>query len=313
MDNFLLDNLAAASWNYPFCIHPLRLPEITAADIHADVLRLDKLHPVVSGNKWFKLKGHLQKALRRSPSSILTFGGAWSNHIIATAYAAQQTGVPSIGIIRGERPPVLSATLQSAAVYGMHLEFISRAAYAEKGGPAFQQDLTTRFPGVYIIPEGGAGTAGIKGSEYILREIPAAHYTHILCAVGTGTMLLGLAGAASPGQEVLGIPVLKGMNDVSAINRDYPSATPRLIPHYHFGGYARLSQELLDSMNRLYRDAGIPTDFVYTGKLFYGVLDMIRRHFFPPHSRLLIVHSGGLQGNRSLPRGTLDFQDLSNI
>jgi len=307
MDKFLLDNLTTTSWNYPFFIHPLQLPEITAADIHADVLRLDLLHPVVSGNKWFKLKGHLQKALPHSPSSLLTFGGAWSNHIIATAYAAQQTGIPSIGIIRGERPPLLSATLQSAAGYGMHLEFISRTAYAEKDSPAFQQDLTIRFPGAYIIPEGGAGIAGINGSGHILREIPATHYTHIFCAVGTGTMLLGLAAAASPGQEVLGIPVLKGMNDLSTINRDHPFAPPRLIPHYHFGGYARLSQELLDSMNRLYRDAGIPTDFVYTGKLFYGVLDMVRRHLFPAHSRLLIVHSGGLQGNRSLPPGTLDF------
>jgi 1-aminocyclopropane-1-carboxylate deaminase len=317
MDKFLLDNLMAESWNYPSLIQPVRLPETTTADIHLDVLRLDTLHPIVSGNKWFKLKGHLQAALSQSqatprqfPSSILTFGGAWSNHIIATAYAAQQAGIRSIGIIRGERPPVFSATLDAAAACGMRLEFISRNQYLQKDSQAFLGELGDRFPGAYIIPEGGAGMPGIKGSEYILRTNDTSRYSHILCAVGTGTMLLGLAAAATPEQEIIGIPVLKGINDLSALSRNGTPAQQsrcRILPHWHFGGYARLSQELLDFMNRFYRDTGIPSDFVYTGKLFYAVMDMARQYLFPPGSRLLVIHSGGLQGNRSLSPGVLDF------
>jgi 1-aminocyclopropane-1-carboxylate deaminase len=202
--------------------------------------------------------------------------------------------------------------LEAAAACGMHLEFISRTAYKEKDSPAFLQGLKDRFPGVYIIPEGGAGIAGILGSEYILRINDTTSYSHILCAVGTGTMFLGLTVASAPQQEIIGIPVLRGIDDLSAISREGlpppgKRARCRIIPHYHFGGYARLSEELLAFMNRFYHDTGIPSDFVYTGKLFYAVLDMIRQHLFPAHSRLLIVHSGGLQGNRSLLPAVLDF------
>jgi 1-aminocyclopropane-1-carboxylate deaminase len=369
MDNFLLDDLMAGSWDYPSFIQPVTLPEITTAGVDVSVLRLDTLHPVVSGNKWFKLKGHLQTAfhiasasspspqLNSSPSSqlnaspspqlspppsplpgsppasLLTFGGAWSNHIIATAYAAQSAAIPSIGVIRGERPPILSATLEAAISCGMHLEFISRQQYAEKDSPASLREWADRYPGVYIIPEGGAGLPGIRGSEQILRAIDTTPYSHILCAVGTGTMFMGLAAAAAPGQEIIGIPVLKGINDLSALfpnglpalfanksSSALPNGLPaqppdklslaprlRILPHWHFGGYARLSQELLDFMNRFHRDTGIPSDFVYTGKLFYAVMDMIRQHLFPRGSRLLVIHSGGLQGNRSLSPGVLNF------
>jgi 1-aminocyclopropane-1-carboxylate deaminase len=330
MDKFLMNNLLSDSWNYPSLIQPLSgLPEITAADLYVDVLRLDTIHPVVSGNKWFKLKGHLQIARDRSASSILTFGGAWSNHIVATAYAAQQTGIPAIGIIRGERPPALSATLEAAAGYGMQLEFVNRKTYAfltaapnrnTNPGHSPFSNLSERYPGVYIVPEGGAGEPGIHGSEYILREIPAARYSHILCAIGTGTMFLGLARAATSGQEIIGIPILKGLTGFSSLSaaNDLPTSlnTPanpsqqprlRIIPDYHFGGYARHPSELLDFMNRFYSDTGIPSDLVYTGKLFFAALDLVQKHFFPTRSRLLIIHSGGLQGNQSLPQGRLDF------
>jgi 1-aminocyclopropane-1-carboxylate deaminase len=302
MDKFLMNNLLSDSWSYPSLIQPLSgLPEIAAADLSADVLRLDTIHPVVSGNKWFKLKGHFQLARERSATSILTFGGAWSNHIIATAYAAQQADIPAIGIIRGERPPVLSVTLRTAASCGMQLEFVSRKRYASLTATQ-NPDLATRDPGVYIIPEGGAGNAGIHGSEFILHGIPTATYSHILCAIGTGTMFLGLARASSPEQEIIGIPVLKGLTELLSAQHRL-----RIIPDYHFGGYARHPPELLDFMNRFYRDTGIPSDLVYTGKLFYATLDLVRKHLFPARSRLLIIHSGGLQGNQSLPPGRLDF------
>jgi 1-aminocyclopropane-1-carboxylate deaminase len=309
MDNLLMDNLMNRSFNYPLSIDVLELPELAEQGISAHVLRLDKIHPVLSGNKWFKLKNHLQAAKKKSSQHIITFGGAWSNHIIAAAYAAQQAGFRAIGIIRGEKPVFLSYTLQAAADYGMLLEFISREEYKLKDDPSFLEQLAARWPGAYIIPEGGAGDLGIKGSEDILQAVDSSQYSHILCAIGTGTMYLGLVNASAPGQTIVGFPVLKGMNDLSAISPVSPEKLPycQFIPGYHFGGYARSTPELLDFMNRFYQTTGIPSDFVYTGKLFYGAMDMLQKGFFPPGSRLLLIHSGGLQGNRSLSPGVLDF------
>lgn len=298
--------------NYPSVIEQLRKKEYISRDRHVDVLRLDKLHPIVSGNKRFKLEGHLRQALISPNSTIITFGGAWSNHIVATAYAAQQLGLRSIGIIRGERPDQLSATLSDAITYGMTLNFISRKEYSQKDQPAFLQQLTGKYPGAYIIPEGGGGEAGILGCSEILRHIDSKSYTHILCAIGTGATFLGLLRAATPGQEIIGIPVLKGIYSLKDIDGDKylnpeQSARGRILPDYHFGGYARHPQQLLDFMNRFYHETGIPSDIVYTGKLFYALDDTISLDLYPPHSRLLVIHSGGLQGNRSLSPGRLDF------
>ena len=291
-------------------IERLHLPGLTAQQLLADVLRLDLLHPVVSGNKWFKLRKHLQQAPHDTP--LLTFGGAWSNHLVATAFAAKQAGRKAIGIIRGERPAALSATLQEALSYDMTLEFVSRHDYAAKAQPAFLRDLSHRYPGAYIIPEGGGGLPGIEGSGDILRLVDTSTYTHILCAVGTGTTWLGLVRTAGPRTTVLGIPVLKGMTSVADIDKEAllrpdERERARLMPGFQFGGYARHPPELLDFMNNFYRRSGIPTDIVYTGKLFYALWKIVDSHFFPAHSRLLIIHSGGLQGNRSLRPGTLIF------
>jgi 1-aminocyclopropane-1-carboxylate deaminase/D-cysteine desulfhydrase-like pyridoxal-dependent ACC family enzyme len=296
----------------PVPIDTVDLPELAQRRIGLDILRLDKIDPVISGNKWFKLKGHLHLAGRMAADHLVTFGGAWSNHIIATAYAAKLAGIPVTGIIRGEKPRILSDTLLAASGYGMHLEFISRESYAAKLKPAFLQDLGIRYPGAYIIPEGGAGTAGITGCEDILNGVDQARYSHILCAIGTGTMYLGLVNAAACGQEIIGIPVLKGLDNLSAIGQEGLPGPEKLNyckinTHYHFGGYARKSDELLDFMNRFFQRTRIPSDFVYTGKLFFAALDMINKDLFPPGSSLLLIHSGGLQGNRSLPPGVLDF------
>jgi 1-aminocyclopropane-1-carboxylate deaminase len=291
---------------------PLEWPGLAPKNISADVLRLDRLHPVISGNKWFKLKGYLREALQSPGQPVITFGGPWSNHLIAAAYATRQQGLPAIGIVRGERPPVLSATLTAAAACGMQLEFIPRREYAKKEEPGFLRQLTDRFPGAYIIPEGGAGPIGIKGSEDILRIGDTSQYTHILCAVGTGTTLIGLIRAAGPGQVVIGIPVLKGFDEWTAIDAHNfltreQKAGARLLTGYHFGGYARHPPELLEFMNRWYKETGVPSDIVYTGKLFFALWDSLRLGLFPAGSRLLVIHSGGLQGNLSLPSGILDF------
>jgi 1-aminocyclopropane-1-carboxylate deaminase len=298
--------------NRPPTIQRLQVPEITEYQLTVDVLRLDLLHPVISGNKWFKLKAHLALALRSPGCPIITFGGAWSNHLVATAYAAKQAGLTAIGIVRGERPAKPSATLQDAESYGMQLEFISRQAYVQKMDPAFIDQLSRRFPGAYIIPEGGGGMPGVNGSGEILLQTDNRCYTHIVCAIGTGATWLGLIRAAGTGHRIIGVPVLKGSGTIAAIDREGllgPEEFSRagLLTGFHFGGYARHPRHLLDFMNRLYHDTGIPTDIVYTGKLFYAALTAAGQGFFPARSRLLIIHSGGLQGNRSLPPGQLDF------
>jgi 1-aminocyclopropane-1-carboxylate deaminase len=292
-------------------LQSLPSPDGASRNISIDVLRLDRLHPVISGNKWFKLKGYFQQAQQLSSDTIITFGGAWSNHLIATACAASQAGLNAIGFVRGERPPMLSATLSSALRYGMHLQFISRQEYAEKTGTNFIHQLSLRYPGAYIIPEGGAGLVGIRGSEEILETVDGSGYTHIVCAIGTGTMFLGLVRASREGQTVVGVSVLKGVDplsttDVSILSQEQ-KARSRVLNGYHFGGYARHPGELLHFMNDFFQRTRVPSDIVYTGKLFFAVEDLIRHNYFPTSSNILVIHSGGLQGNLSLQPGILDF------
>jgi len=279
-------------------------------EIVVDVLRLDLIHPVISGNKWFKLQGHWPR-IPQASGTVITFGGAWSNHLIATACAAHHSGIRSVGIVRGEAPRELSPTLRAARDYGMRLEFIRRSDYAARNDPALLAELSARYPGAYIIPEGGGGPPGIQGCAGILRTIDCTRYTHICCAVGTGAMFLGLALSARPEQYVIGIPVLKGVDPLAVPDACLLSPAQRTrsqtLSGYHFGGYARHPAVLLEFMNGLYRDTGIPTDIVYTGKLFFAIRDAVAHNIFPPFANLLLIHSGGLQGNRSLAPGTLQF------
>ncbi len=285
----------------------IHLPEPDTRNIVLDVLRLDKIDPVISGNKWFKLKYYLQEAIQHPQKPLLTFGGAWSNHIVATAAAANKTSLKSIGIIRGERPAILSGALLSAADLGMQLVFKSRQEYNQKKDPAFIKKLMEEYGDPLIIPEGGAGEPGIKGAAEIGALADISQYTHLICAVGTGTLLRGLIAGSLPGQQIIGIPVLKGFgNQLPAI---VTGQQPRvhILPDYHFGGYAKKDELLLAFMNQLYAETGMPTDFVYTGKLFFSIIDLIKKGYFPNNSRLLAIHSGGLQGNNSLLPGTLIF------
>jgi 1-aminocyclopropane-1-carboxylate deaminase/D-cysteine desulfhydrase-like pyridoxal-dependent ACC family enzyme len=270
-------------------------------NVQLDVLRLDKIHPVISGNKWFKLKYHLDNFNAGNYKGILTFGGAWSNHIVATACACYLQKIKCAGIIRGEKPLQFSSSLLEAANYEMDLKFISREKYSHKNSDAFLEPIKKEFPGYYIVPEGGAGKEGEKGAGEILQYADGNNYTHIACAIGTGTMYNGLKQAASPAQDILGIIVLKGWKEESKQDK------ARLFLNYHFGGYAKYDQTLLDFMNDLFRLTYIPTDFVYTGKLAYAIFDLVKKDQFVPGSKILMIHSGGLQGNSSLQKGSLIF------
>lgn len=289
-------------------INVQRLRSFSAKDMPVDVLRLDSIHPVVSGNKWFKLQYYLQDAIAQRKNTIATFGGAWSNHIVAAAFAAKASGLQSIGFIRGDQHVARSETLQQAAAYGMKLSFVDRETYRDKASVINAHP----DPGIYWIMEGGYGELGSKGAAGILSSADTSSYTHILCAVGTGTMLSGLVRAALPGQNIMGISVLKNNSGIEAAIRSLLGSAQRHQPFsinhdYHFGGYARHPAELIRFMIGLWETEQLPTDIVYTSKLLFAARDLLLKNHFPMRARILLVHSGGLQGNHSLPPGTLPF------
>lgn len=280
---------------------------LQAKHVLLHVLRLDCIHPVISGNKWFKLKYHLSKAAAEGYNTITTAGGAYSNHIAATAFACRTAGIHAIGMIRGERPPVLSPTLERAMADGMQLEFISRNLFRDK------TILQQAFPQSYFIPEGGYSTEGAMGAMEITGYCSdPEQYTHLVCAVGTGTMMAGLVRAATNNQKVIGISVMRGntalKQQVAALlgpedlGKDYS-----IEQGYHFGGYAKHPPELLQFMNDTWNTWQLPTDIVYTSKTLFAIFDMLKNKRLPPRSKILMIHSGGLQGNLSLGDGVLLF------
>ena len=303
-------------------IQPIELPDVTKANIESlrdplfvqsgitvDVMRLDKIHAVLSGNKWFKLRYYLEDAVEQQKKGIITFGGAYSNHLVATACACHMAGLNSIGFIRGEEPANFSPSLQDAQKYGMKFHFVSRSMF--KSDELFAR-VVSQNEDYLVVEEGGRGRIGIRGAEEVLALQPTQQYTHIICAVGTGTTLSALVNKALPAQKVIGIPVLKldakAGNTISAyVSENTHQHNFSFDYRFHFGGYAKKSPDLIAFMNSLYESTGIRTDFVYTGKVFYSVFQMTRERFFTLGSKILIIHTGGLQGNRSLPEQTLAF------
>ena len=284
-------------------------PAFEKAGVGVDVLRLDKIHTIVSGNKWFKLKHYLAEVIQTGKKGIITLGGPYSNHLLATAFACRQSGFSSVGIVRGHKPAVYSETLKDAQSFGMVLQFIASENYTDS---EFIKHIQQSYPDFLSVAEGGRGELGIKGAKEILHLVMPNRYSHVICAVGTGTMMTGIVNSCIRNQLVVGIPVVKlSHHNASTIyelignNSDYNNFILRY--DYHFGGYAKKTTNLIHFMNRLFDQHQIPTDFVYTGKLFYATMDLIESGFFDRRSKILLVHSGGLQGNRSLPEGTLHF------
>lgn len=277
-------------------------------NIFLDILRTDLLHPVVSGNKWFKLKYHVQDALAKHFDTILTFGGCFSNHIVATAFACKQAGLKAIGIIRGEQESAgKSHTLQQAVSYGMQLHFVSREQFRDK------EAIKKEFKNIYHVNEGGYGILGAKGAGEMLTGIPDHHrYDHIVLATGTGATMAGIVEQALPYQKITGVSVMKNNRSLDSEMRALLSESSLhknyAISHrYHFGGYARKSEELLLFMNEFYMETKVPTDFVYTAKACYALKEMIVQGDIPGGSQVLFIHTGGLQGNLSLPKSKLIF------
>ena len=291
----------------PITIDPLT--SLSSSTVEARMLRLDKLHPIVSGNKWFKLRYYIEEAISQSCSTIASFGGPYSNHLVALAYVAKENNVKSIGYVRASKEDTVTLSLQEAQAYGMQLEFIGRTNFQEIKNNLLKtnQHNSVDNNSTYFIDEGGYGSIGAKGAATILNE-HCKHYTTIIAAVGTGTMLAGLINAAEAHQEIIGIPVLKNENTIEdeikslLINK---AASFSLLHNFHQGGYAKTNPALFDFMNQLWTLEKIPTDIVYTGKLLMAVDSLLKEKYFKAGSKILVIHSGGLQGNRSLPLGTL--------
>jgi 1-aminocyclopropane-1-carboxylate deaminase len=283
--------------------------------ISVDILRLDKVHPVVSGNKLFKLHYFLQEAQQSVHKHIITFGGAYSNHLAATAFACRELGVKSTGIIRGEMAATLPHTLQQCREMGMQLQFVSRAMYAGKESDTFGQWLKEQYGPHLLVPEGGYHPMGAKGAAMIMNHMPQSSYSHIACSVGTATTVAGLISAAGKNQLVMGFCALKGMTDIDTrlnylLDGRYDPAAFIPVHDYCFAGYAKKDPAVFSFMNRVWQQQRIPTDFVYTAKMLYGVYDLVDNDFFTPGNRILCLHTGGLQGNLSLPVETLTFGNI---
>lgn len=278
-------------------LQAIDLPGLRSAGISLSIKREDLLFPELSGNKYRKLKYNLAHARQAGHHTLITFGGAYSNHIHATAAAGRVHGLRTIGLIRGEELGglPLNPTLQFARDQGMELVFIPREQYRRKEDPTFLRETLDRYGPACILPEGGTNERAILGCAEILGEADRG-FTHICCPVGTGGTLAGLARSAGEGQRVQGYPALSAPAFEAGLRRWIPGSHWELIPDYHFGGYARVSASLVRFINAFRRDTGIPLDPVYTGKMLYGILEEARLGRFPEGSRILAIHTGGLQG-----------------
>ncbi|MCH7401309.1 1-aminocyclopropane-1-carboxylate deaminase/D-cysteine desulfhydrase [Belliella kenyensis] len=269
--------------------------------ISITIKRLDMVHPLASGNKFYKLKYNLEAAKTEKKQCILTFGGAYSNHIYATAAACQAEGIRAIGIIRGEAHHPLNPTLHAASAMGMHLEYIDREKYREKKDPIFHQQLMEKLGDCYVLPEGGTNAFAIQGTAEILTENDE-DFTHICTAIGTGGTFAGLAKSIKENQTLLGYSSLKGefihqeIKDLLENHNILPLGNARVIEDYHFGGYGKIKPELLDFVRWFYKEFNIPIEPIYTAKMIFGILDQLQKSEFPKGSKILILHTGGLQG-----------------
>lgn len=267
------------------------------------IKREDLLHPIISGNKFRKLKYNIQEAKRLGHATLLTFGGAFSNHILAVAGAGAEFGFKTIGVIRGEELECKineNPTLAQAQELGMQFYFVSRAAYRDKEQPSFVSHLHEKYGNFYLVPEGGTNDFAIKGCEEILTDTDKEYFTHIICAVGTGGTISGLINSSSEKQQIIGFSSLKGAF-LSEVIRNFVSKTNWSInDNYHFGGYGKVTDELIQFLNSFYSQTAIPLDPVYTGKMVFGILDWIEKGYFPPNAKILMIHTGGLQGIKGM-------------
>jgi 1-aminocyclopropane-1-carboxylate deaminase len=287
----------------------LKKPELTLLNdslfeernVKVYVLRLDLIHPFISGNKWYKLKYNIEEFNRQGAGYLVTFGGAFSNHIVATAAAGKEFEIKTIGIIRGEElNPNSNKVLQFAANCGMQLVFVSRDEYRnlkQNSNAVIDKlvyELRTTSSELFIIPEGGSNEFALRGCEEIGKEI-SIPFDYVVVACGTGMTLAGIAKSLNKNQEAIGVSVLHGE---SFLDKDVAgwsgSDSFKVIHDYHFGGYAKSNGELETFCNDFFFKQRIKIEPIYTGKLFFGLYDLVRNDFFPQGKTIVAIHSGGI-------------------
>ncbi len=282
----------------------ITLPILEEKKVSLFIKREDLIHQFISGNKFRKLKYNITEAKKLKKKSLLTFGGAFSNHIVATAVAGKLNGLKTVGVIRGEElgknlkeTLANNATLREAHNNGMKLQFVTREIYRQKTSFGFIEKLKNRWGDFYLVPEGGTNCLAVNGCEEILTE-EDKDFDYICASVGTGGTLAGLINSAKKKkQKILGFPALKG-NFLSDEIKKYTikKGNWSLIKDYHFEGYAKYNSELIDFINDFKKQTGVLLDPVYTGKMLFGILDLIKKDQFPENSKILAIHTGGLQG-----------------
>ena len=295
-------NFSLKGYNYSeIPIVEIKTPLVETAGLCLLVKREDLIHPEVSGNKWRKLKYNLIEAEIQNCSTLLTFGGAYSNHIFATAAAGKIFNFKTIGIIRGEKPKKLNPTLQYAKETGMQFHFVSRSDYRDK------KSLLTRLPintaSIYVLPEGGTNSLAMKGCSEMVKETDNHSNIDYWCvACGTGGTLAGMITTLLPGQKAIGFSVLKGdflKEEIENLLLAYDDSAYdnwSVNTDYHFGGYAKFDENLIRFINEFKRTHQIRLDPIYTGKMFYGIFDLIKKDHFQRGSTIMAIHTGGQQG-----------------
>jgi len=287
----------------------IELPLLKEKGVELFMKREDEIHPFVSGNKFRKLKYNLTEAKNKKKDTLLTFGGAFSNHIVATAVAANLNGFKSIGIIRGEELAsdlketlAENATLREAKKNGMTFKFISRTVYRDKENADFLNSLKTEFGDFYLIPEGGTNPLAVKGCQEILTNQDII-FDYICVAVGTGGTISGVINSLQSHQECIGFPALKGdfLNNEIKKHAHFHDNW-KLQTDYDFGGYAKYNETLIRFMNDFKSQMNILLDPIYTGKMMFGILDLVRNDYFSPNTKILAIHTGGLQGLKGFNR-----------
>lgn len=278
------------------------LPFTFPQGIQLYLKREERLHSTISGNKFRKLKYNLIEAKAQGVTTLLTFGGAYSNHIAAAAAAGHECGFETIGVIRGEElidKIVENPTLCLAQKNGMQLHFISRSDYRRKADTDFIEQLKSKFGEFYLIPEGGTNSLAVQGCEEILTEQDKQDFDYVCCAVGTGGTIAGIINSSSETQKILGFPALKGDFLFDEIRQWTTRTNWDLCLDYHFGGYAKTTPELLQFIQNFQQQTNIEIEPIYTGKMLFGIFDLIEKGYFPANSKILAIHTGGLQGNLS--------------
>ncbi len=283
-------------------LQPLKTTWLSAAKAEAAMLRLDLLHPDISGNKWFKLKYNIEAALQQNKKTLLTFGGARSNHIAATAAAASLFGLKSIGIIRGEATQKENPTLKRAQAQGMTLQFIGYSDYRRRSDSSFLKQIQEKFPHTFMIPEGGNNDLGIKGAKEILKCCDTSTFTHLCCPVGTGSTLAGIISQSNSEQSTLGFCALKKDEEQRTVIQNYLDQHNikrewNIFSQYSMGGFAKKPKVLIEFMHSFEMQHHIPLDVIYNAKMLFGIKHLVEQKYFPAGSRILIIHTGGLQGN----------------